>query len=83
MRGANAQNASKFLACCAACFGKGMDVGRFCAQSCWIVLLRYMALNSVNTSSSSYNPKALEHKLINDDVGVIEISVNYLLLPVH
>jgi hypothetical protein len=44
---ANAQNAAKFVAYYAACFGKGMSGNRFYAQSCWIALLRYMALNSV------------------------------------
>jgi hypothetical protein len=67
----------------AACFGKGSSDDRFCAQSCWITLLRYMALNSVNTSFSIYNPNALEHKVTNNVVRVIEISVNLLLLSVY
>ena len=62
---------------------RGMSDDAFCAQVCWIVFLRCMALNSVNTSLSICNPNVLEHKPMNSVVGVVEISVNLLLLPVH
>jgi len=80
---ANARNASKFLAYCAASFGKGMSDDRFCAQILLDYILRYMALNGVSTSLSICDPNVLEHKLINSVVGVVEISVNLLLLPVQ